>query len=257
MIKDALEYIFKTASRHANRKPEVESPRGRFRYITIDGKREIEELRPVGLEHSSHSLSSINDLIEQFGGDKPTVYVAPDGVRVLLDNNDREEWIAMQFEKSPQALALAKLADGVGQKELIKTLRTDLAGCYPTELFLPIVRNLTFNAGSTAQATREHGRDSLGSTVDRTVAANAGDIPEVLRFQFPLYTVPHDVVTDITLECAIDIDMDSGRISVIPTGDTLAREEKRILNEIVGQLDALVEDKALVVLGEVSTQSTQ
>ena len=158
---------------------------------------------PETLAHDAHTLGSIADLIRQFGGEKPTGYVAPGGVRVVLDYADREERVDMSFEKSPQAIALEKLAGGVSQKELIKALRTDLAGCFPAETFLPIVRNLTFNGATSAHADRQHGRDSLGSTVDRNVAANAGEIPETLRFKFPLYTVPHDVVTDVDLECAI------------------------------------------------------
>ena len=52
-----------------------------------------------------------------------------------------------------------------------------------------------------------------------------------------------------------DVDLDSARISIIPTGDSLAREEKRILAEIVGAMETHVRDDALVVFGNVAGQS--
>ena len=46
MIKDALEYLFHTANTYANRQPNVSEARGRFRYVTLNGERKLEELRP-------------------------------------------------------------------------------------------------------------------------------------------------------------------------------------------------------------------
>ena len=252
MISEALEFIFGKAEEAANPRPESYKLGKRRRIVTLAGEQHEEEIEPPKLSRRAHSLDSVATLTEEFSGEVATAFVAEDGIKVILDDDDRMETVVMSFEHSEQFNELCRLANGETQRKLVKILRTKLAGCVNNDLFTAIVRQLEFDVQRGSRSDIQHGGESLGNSVEKQVRAKAGEMPEEIRVTVPLFSVPHDVPTEITLTCAVTLDLDNQRIEIEPTGDSLLREKKRILQEIIGTLDSRMPEKAAVVFGSVS-----
>lgn len=248
MLKDALEFIFGQANNAANPTPSTRMLGPRTRIVSLEGEESTETLEPPLVKRTAETLGCVGELSEKYGK-APAAYVNESGITVVLDNEDRLEAVRMQFQFSDPYKALLSLEDGMAQRALVKVLRTTLAGCVDHEGFLAIVRQLEFDVNRGARADLKHTKESMGRSVEKEVRANAGEMPEEIRIVVPLFTVPHDVPTEITLMCAVTLDIDNERIGIAPTGDSLAREQKRVMTEIVSRLDALMPDESLVVFG--------
>lgn len=251
MLKDALDFIFAKSQESANPVPSIRSLGRRRRVVTLRGVETEEMIEPERLQRDASTLESVAALSERFGGEKLTAFVGSESVCVVLDDDDRVETVDMQFCYSPQFLTLGQLRDGVDQKTLVKTLRTKLAGVVANEDFLKIVRQVEFDVARGSRGEVSHQKESLGRSVEKQVRANAGEVPETIRVVLPLYSVPADVPTTISLDCAVTIDMDSERIAIEPTGDSLSREKSRVAAEIVDRLAGMMPEGALVVEGSV------
>lgn len=251
MITEALEFLFGKSDEFANRKPQVEKLGPRKQAVTLNGNREIEILDPEPLVRIADTLGSVATLVNEFGGDKPTFYVNHEGVAVVLDDCDRVERVSMKFQESVQFATLKQLESGRDQRTVVRLLRTTLAGCVDHNEFLGMVRQLEFDVNRGMRADVQHTKESLGRSVEKEVRSRAGEMPESVRVRVPLFTVPHDINTTIELECAITLDIDNEKIAIEATGDTLERERKRVLLDIIGHLDSLVGDNAVVVFGSL------
>jgi len=249
MLKEALEFIFNSANIAANPVPSMRMTGARQRIVTLNGFDTEEELEAPRISRTANTLNSAALLIERFKGELPTVYLGESGVHAMLDDEDRLEDVRMNFELSDQYNVLLELKHGVSQKDLVKILRTKLAGCVSHENFLSIVRQLEFDVNRGSRGEVQHTKESLGRTVEKNVRAKAGEMPEELRITLPLFSIPHDIPTEITLVCAVTIDIDNEKISVETTGDSLIRERKRVLGSIADRLQQVLPEDAKLVFG--------
>lgn len=252
MLRDALEFIFKTAHDSVDPKPHFRKLGPLTRVVTLAGKETVEGIEAPRIDRVAEDLGSIAVLIDEFGGVKPTVFISEGGIQVVLDDDDRLEKVTMQFEQSDQFLVLRSLAAGVSQPTLVRTLRTKLAGCVGNENTLAIIRQMEFDVNRGARGNVQHTKESLGRSIEKEVRTKAGELPETLRVVVPLFSVPHDVPTDITLECAVSIDIENEKIALEPTGDSLIREKKRIMSVIAARLAESVPEGTVVVFGSAS-----
>lgn len=249
MIAEALKLIFDKAEQSVDPTPKVRHIGPRTRVVTLAGKMIEETIAKPTLTRIAHTLDDVARLIEKFHGESPTVFVQEDGITVILDDDDRLERIEMLFELSDQFAVFMQLATGKQQRELVRVLRTSLAGCIEHNDFLQIVRQLEFDVNRGSRGTVSHTKESLGRSVNKEVRANAGEMPEQISVRLPLFKVPHDIPSEMVLQCAVTLDIDNERIAIEPTGSSLSAERHRVMSGIVEHLDAIVGEDVTVVSG--------
>jgi hypothetical protein len=252
MLKDVLEYIFETAREDANPKPHMIPTGPLTRMMIMKGQAEDVVLQAPSLQRTAHTLTSVVQLVKTYG-DYAAVYVYEKGIEVILDDSDRVETVVMQFELSDQFKALMELKHGVVQKKLVRALRTTLAGCVGREDFLQICRQIEFDVNRASRGEFSNTKESLGRSVEREVRAKAGEMPEEVFVTVPLYSVPHDVNTNITLQCAVMLDIEAETIALEPTGNSLMREKKAVIDAIAAKIKDDLGEDAIVVAGSVAT----
>lgn len=250
MLKEVLEYIFKEAREGANPKPHVENIGKRLQRVTINGMMEDVELPRRGIRRTVATIESLVSLATQFGGEKVTIFCNEVEIVCVLDDDDRTETVTLPLEHSKQFNIFRHLEAGMGQKELVRTLRTSLAGCVQYEDIVPLFRQIQFGVHRGSGGEAGHQRQSLGRSVEMEVAAKAGEIPEEVRVRLPLFTVPGDVNTDIDFLAAIDIDIEKERVCLIPVGDAIADKTQEVIGRLRDRIIDGVGDDVIVVFGE-------
>lgn len=250
MIAEALKFIFDKADKSVNLVSTVRKTGPRERVVLLAGEETVETVERPLVQRTSLTLDAVALLTTNFKGDRPSAYVNESGIAVILDNDDRLERVEMEFLLSDQYQAFVKLADGLDQRRLIRSLRTSLAGCIDHANFVQILRQLEFDVNHGSRSDVHHGQESLGRKVEKEVRAKAGEMPEEIVIRLPLYKVPHDVPTIIELKCAVTMDIDNEQISIEATGDSLSRESKRVMTDIIGRLDGMMPEECLVVFGD-------
>lgn len=267
LLKEALDFIFTQAKAGDNPEPRFVDIGKRKRLMILKGKVKEVQTEPAKLVRKVTTLDSIASIIRHEGARQPIivqegdaegsivslsqVYVSESGVTVVLDETDRTERVTMDFAFSPQFQALKRLEQPTNQKALVTALRSALYGCCGYIDIVNVVRKIQFNRTSDGKTTVEHGRESLGRSVEKAVQSMGGEIPEELTFVVSLFSVPSDVPTRIELRYAIDIDVDNENIKLVPIGDIETRERQRVINDIAERLDDLVPSGTLVVSGTV------
>ena len=205
--------------------------------ILFDGS----ELHPVKvpapmLKRTATTLASFSALLDRFGTTLPTVFVGDDAIVAVLDDDDRRELLECPFELSTEVKMLKRLADGIDQKGLVRSLRTALAGCCTNEQIVSVFARLQFRRRNDGTATVEHGRESLGRDVERQVQSPEHELPEILVFRMPLLLQPADIASDVEIRVAVDIDVDHERIALIPIGDSISRQFQQLQRQIAERL---------------------
>lgn len=249
MLAEALKFIFDKAVESVDPTPKVRQTGPRSRVVTLAGQTVVETIEKPTMTRIVHTLDDVSRLISEFGGKKPTVFVEEDGIICVLDDGDRLEKVLMQFELSDQFRVFEKLKHGLQQRELVRILRTSLAGCVEHNEFLKIVRQLEFDVNRNARGSVSHTKESLGRSVDKEVRTKAGDMPEEISVRLPLFKVPHDIPSEMVLQCAVTLDIDNEKIAIEPTGSSLSAERNAVMLNIVNHLDGIVGEKVTVVSG--------
>lgn len=250
MLRDMLEFLWKQSEEARNPAPHVLDLGARDRLVTLNGTQSYIKKDPPRCSRSLSSLESVAVLLSKHGTENAVTYVDFDGISGFLDDEDRIEQFMMNFESSAQIQALNLCGSGMTQRGLVRVLRTSLAGCVRHESIVPLVRQIEFNVDRGSRSELKTNSESMGRSVEKQVRAKAGEIPDELRMTLPLFSVPHDMVTDIEITCAVEIDMDAEKISLIPTSDSLERERNRVVGEIRERLASLVpEGRGIVLAG--------
>lgn len=256
MLREALDFIFTRADEAANPKPIVRKVNPRLRKVYYAGIAEDEEVdRPLA-KHKLNTIDSLARFAENFGQDPSVLYLAEDGIKLVLDDADRQEMAWMGFEYSPQFTAMMGLQNGLSQKALVRTLRTVMAGCVRNDDIIKIIRQIEFDVNRGSRSAVSHTQESMGRSIEKQVRAQAGELPEEIRFVLPMFSTPADVNTDIELVLAVEIEMEAEKIALTPTGNSLQRERQRVMGEIFHKLESVMPEKVVIVEGSVSIASS-
>lgn len=188
--------------------------------IAIDcgGKVEFHEVEPKPRHHRMHDLPSLCAAIK----DKtvcpdPEVYLNAAGVVVLCDRAKRHETVALRLMLSTRFQTLSALQAGkrCTPKEAVRLLRYDLHGC-GIETVLGGLRRLDFQRSSTGKAHHEHGKDSLGRSVEMKVQ-NAEGIPEDFVVAVRVFAAPGpDFVAQVGVGLEIDFENQGVILRTLP-----------------------------------------
>ena len=251
MIKDMLEFLYKKAEEGSHPEPHQVPLGGRHFDMYVKGEKTSSSMKKPMLNHSVDSLLSLMKIVDNYGNN-PAVYVGKDGVDSILDDDDRLERASIDFEQSPQLIAIGRAAGGLTQAEFVRMLRTTLSGCVQHETFLSIVRQVRWELGQERTGSVKHGSDSLGNKVNRSVTANAGEMPETVRVSMPYLVKPTDAAIHLDFECAVDIDLDRQTIALLTVGDQLQVQIAIGIAKVVEQLEEGLPN-ATIVTGSVSS----
>lgn len=158
--------------------------------------------------------------------EKPEVYHNDDAMVVLCDRDDRSQRITMPLTKSDQFLAILKLSYGdlsFTPAQLVKYLRFDMSEGDGVEAMIKAVRRIDFTRQSVGNSSVEHGRESLGKSVEASVQ-QADNIPESLAFEVPVYSNSGLLnLTRVRIEMGVHIDLELQKLSIRPLAGQIDR----------------------------------
>jgi hypothetical protein len=247
MLQEALTYLVglgrSTGEVHKHALPGnklmVVRPDGEFEILDRDRKERSDRVR---------SLSDLLDWVTWLGptGLEVECFIQPALVTLAIDREgvvtDRAD---VALTHSVEWLAMQQLLKGpVSQKELLKLMRGPLARAIKPSM-LGIFRSITFRSSSTT----DRGSSTLGRSVDLAVASSAGDIPEHLDLELPVFDPAIAPLGTATITLCVDTNFEAERFEIYPLGDSLGVALTQTISEIRGLLTTGLPETSMVVLG--------
>ena len=185
----------------------------------------------------------------------PVVFVGDDSVEVLLDEDDRRERCSLSLSATSrwnEVLRLECEERRFGPRDAVRWLRFQMhsMGDGLAKLGAALSR-IDFERKSSGQHVSEHGRESLGRSVEARVQ-KPEEVPESVVMRVPIWTTGglEDVVQAVRLGVFIDSEEEKVGVRVLAdeTDAALARARRVVAQRI---LAALGEDANVpVLLGE-------
>lgn len=199
---------FKTLDLPGGRKRMVYTPAGEMDEVTIP---------PEDVDHRAMDLSSFGALL----ADSDNLGVFFDGATAtgFYDIDDRRDRVLLSLRRSKSFVAFASANEiPMKQADIVAALRDDLFGCVDSGL-LPMFRSLDFSRRNDGSRTIDHGRESLGASVEQSVRSKRGEIPEHIEIDLPFWGDEPFTEFRRKFTCSVVIDAASERISLKPRGD--------------------------------------
>lgn len=235
MIKEGVTAIVELANRAgATIIQAKDEPAGTYYVRDGDGKLTKTKADVTPRAHKADKIETIVALADRFP-ESAAVWLAFDGVSVLVDDETRRESARLDLKPSKQFETLLKY-DGEGwrnlpltQQEFILLLRTTFARTGATGGLLATIRSLRFRSAVEASGNIQHGKSSVGKAVDQAVSGEK-EIPETVVFDIPVYESGIYVLAKV--EVAIDINIAGERFNLIPLPGELAAAKELACNQI-------------------------
>lgn len=184
---------------------------------------EKESIVDVG-RHRDHYVATLDDLLRAVTrwNQKGTIWHNDEDITFLLDDSTRLDCVTLRLTKTEQYETLgrlAKQAHGLDQRKMIRLLRHDLANTgADVERLLALIRIVEFKRRSDGAASLQHGKESLGRSVEAAVSA-AEDIPELVRVSIAVYQEIGSFPVDVP--CTVDVDSTSETFAITPQPGSL------------------------------------
>ena len=224
--------------------PSVVEIDGDDRYVLINGEKH--ELPPDRRAHRVDTLESLIEAAKFYAtgmgeGDElaGTVWHDEKQVVVLVNDSDRRDRVTLPLTLSEQYRALVALGkQSFTQKQLVLWLKRTMRGAIDDGL-LSAVRVLEFKRRNDGSGTVQHGKESLGRSVEAEVQGMAA-IPETVTAFVAVYSTPgceakHPVVL------SLDIDVDQQTFSLVPLADELTLAVQQAQRDLHAALDGELE----------------
>jgi len=152
----------------------------------------------------------------------PELYHDHGEIVVVLDRNDRRDHVTAPLIETDRLTTLQSLADGkrFTVRDAVKLLRFDLHGT-GVDSVISAIRKIDFTRKSDGGASVDHGRETLGRSVEAAVQ-QADSIPEEFRVTTPVYSNPglKDLST-VTVRCGVYLDMQGECIEIRVLADEI------------------------------------
>lgn len=203
------------------------------------------EKDPLPRDHVASDLDGFVNLVEDLSEGAGIIFVGETEVIGILDSDTRDDLVRMPLVRTRALDAALELAVPRDQRTVISKLREELYGCCDERL-LAVIRRLDFSRTSDGRSHVQHGRESLGKSVEAQVQSSDGEIPEITVFNMPAFKDPL-LVSEIEFRCAVTVDPANEKLSFRPMGEQLERELLRVRKGIVERLGAQL--TGLVVMG--------
>lgn len=232
----------------APRTVDTKEPAHVFRYAdaaTGDVKRIDKEPEP-----RAHGLTTLESFIELAGAVKdqkhgpalPVIWLGENSVELVIDDPTRRDRAALPLETTPQFKTLESLKGitQLKQADLVRVLRVALAGCLPQgNGLLGLVRNLKFRNDAAGMGNLQHGRESMGKTIEAEVLGTDA-LPEEVTFHARVFDLPEcRVARPVT--CALEIDPHTQTFRLTPLPLQLEEALEAELSEIEARIRGAVQ----------------
>lgn len=154
----------------------------------------------------------------------PRCYVGRSMIVVLLDDTGRQTSRHVMPLTITQVwvwlMELVNNDSSMTQKEAIQALLLKAPGFYPDELMLAL-RGLKWSSTKEGESkVSKPGTAAMSMNVQRAVVSAAGDLPETVQFQVPVY---EELNLSVTVTLVVDVDFDTQEIVLKPrAGDMCA-----------------------------------
>lgn len=220
MIADAMRFIA-DLTKKANT-VETHTMPGISRYAWL---RHGDELTTVNIpapdRHSIHeSLDSFLGYVAA-EGHGPDIFVGDDSLVAVLDSDDRRETAELELVTSDRFDVLNDLADEFfTAKSATHLLRFRLYGPHADPL-IAALRQVDFTRTSSGSSTVQHGRESLGRSVEAAVQ-QAYKVPDSFRVRVPVWRTHGMEQFEVEVSVRVHIDLDNNGFRFIPLSDELA-----------------------------------
>lgn len=189
-------------------------------------------------DHSGTLVECIDSLVvavSRFHGGPCSIWHNNERIVAMLNDDDRRELIAMPLALSQQWLAIHQLPGPFKPKQLIKWLKTAMAGAIP-DGSEDVFRSVDFERRDAANVRVDRDRESLGREVHSAVHS---EIPETLDVNIRVYS---NLPLIQTIRLSIDPDPQREVIDVTPLADEMARAMLGAQEELHDRLVAACEE---------------
>ena len=145
------------------------------------------------------------------------VWYESTGIVVILDDAVRRDRATLELKLHPTFVLLQEIAKKkYDQRSFRRLLRIDL-GPYTRTADLPKwVSAVDFKRDSLDKAERTRGSESFGKAVKTEVMSAAGECPEELILDVPIFDDPSLVLEKEEVVCAVEILFDENSFQLIP-----------------------------------------
>jgi len=206
--------------------------------------REI-EIPPQERLHGIYTLSSLVELVASSEiAEAPEVFCSEHGAHAILGRS-RREGALLPFTPSERWQALEGLARDGGAMSVpsaVKLLRFGLHGT-GTEAVVQALRRVDFKRSSDGASVTEHGRESLGRSVEAAVQ-QADSIPEEFSVEVPVFSTPGTLAAStLAVRCGIYLDVLNETVQIRPLADELARAKHAAVQQIADTLETQLGDR--------------
>lgn len=197
------------------------------------------DVPPALVQMRVDALPSLVKICAQ--NDAGEVYVHPHQVVVLFDSKDRREQCSMLLVPTKRWTLVQQLerqAMVLTPAEAVRFLRFEMPGSGAAmEALVQALRRVDFARTSTGAARVEHGRETLGRSVEATVQG-VETIPETVEIAVPVWSVRglDDLVARVTLGIHLDVEQQRVVLRV------LADETERAMRQAVSAAAARIAD---------------
>lgn len=217
MLKEALELIQKSARDAADLKSLYTENPHQTRVLLRDGVIDVVQAAFPPRKHEVYDLQSLADWSVRTDSTTAVIWHNDEQVVLVLDDAAyRENTVELPLPKHPKFSALERLDESLPktQKELLSFLRLNLKAEIDAAVpgFIGLLREIRIAQQSTGSAAVQHGRESMGRTIDNSVTG-ADAIPEDFSVQVPLWL---HLDCRVELEMAFDIDVEQAKFALRP-----------------------------------------
>lgn len=170
----------------------------------------------------------------------PEVYHNASEILVVLTRTDSRSRYRLKLQRSTRLGTIEELSKcprSFTVKEAVRLLRFDLHGA-ASESVLRALSTIDFDRKSSGRATVEHGRESLGRSVE-AVVQQADKVPETFRVSVPVY-INEGLKIESTFVVGVFLDFDSERVELRVLADefenAMVAAQAQIHEKLVAEL---------------------
>lgn len=171
----------------------------------------------------------------------PVVFwVSRNGVVCLLDDQTRRDRVDFSLHLSKQMELLGQLEgrqNWMSQTDFVRLLRISLAGTLVSPELLTAVRRVKFRQAVSGERVVEHGKSSLGRSIESELTGS-GILPEEVRLCVRIW----DELPEMsTINCALEIDSATEKFFLVPLPGELELAIQRGEASVYARLEGYLE----------------
>lgn len=165
-------------------------------------------------------------------------------VACTQESTTRRESVCMCLTPTAVFCELDCGSTAKGQADFIRMLRVSLNGAVPGS-FISTCRSLKFSKTDNGSAKVEHGKESMGREVNRSVMTEDGAFPDEVILTLTAYEECVGPEWIFPVRCAVDIDIDTCCFTLTPLAGEMSAMRRsthqKLARVLADELDGVVE----------------